>query len=351
LDEWKNTPKEQKSNGRFVRGKGIAAFMKSPVMATSAPSMCQLKFNEDCSVNMQVSATDMGQGSITALSQIASEVLQIPVDKIKLSSSTDTERHPYDWQTVASRTTWMAGNATIIACQKAILQMKEMAVYIWKLKSIDEVQYDGTNLYGPMGLTIPIKSLVMGYVYPDGEAIGGPVTGIGYFLPPGVVYHDPETGQGNAAAEYTFGCQGFDISIDTLTGEIKVNKMVTAIDAGKVINPSLARGQIIGAMVQGFGGAYLEEIRYSSEGKIRNDNLTDYKIPTAEDIADTEFNVIFLENPQHDGPFGARPIAEHAVVAIAPAFANALRDAAGLQFFHLPVTSDKILVSLRKGNE
>lgn len=344
LENWKKMPKSEKDDGRFVRGKGLAALMKSPVMATSAPSMAQLRFNEDGSVNIQISATDMGQGSITALSQIAAETLMIPMEKINLSSVTDTERHPYDWQTVASRTTWMAGNAVMNACRKAIDQMKELAARVWELDVTDSIEYDGKNFSVPeTDNCLPLTSLCMGYTYDDGVAIGGPATGTGYFLPPGVVFHDSQTGQGNAAAEWTFGCQGFDITIDRLTGDVKVNKMVTAMDVGKVINPTLARGQIIGAMVQGMGAAINERIMFTPDGRVRNDNLTDYKIPTAEDVQDTEFDVIFLETPQEDGPYGARPLAEHGIVAVAPAFANAVRDAIGVHFHHLPITPDKLL--------
>jgi len=348
LDEWRGIPKEEKDDGRFARGKGLAALMKSPVMATNAPSMAQLRFNEDCSVNLQISATDMGQGSTTAMSQIAAETLKIPVDKVHVSMGIDTERHPYDWQTVASRTTWMAGNAVMKACQTALNQMKELAADVWDLDSTDEIEYDGTNLSVPgKNLCLPLESLVMGYTYEDGRAIGGPATGIGYFLPPRVVYHHPETGQGNAAAEWTFGCQGFDITVDRLTGDVKVNKMVTAIDVGKVINPMLARGQIIGAMVQALGAAINEALIYSSGGVVRNDNLTDYKIPTLEDLEDTDIEVIFLETPQEDGPYGARPLAEHATVGIAPAYANALYDALGIHFNHLPVSADVLLREMK----
>jgi len=203
-------------------------------------------------------------------------------------------------------------------------------------------------VYSPDGKCLPIKSLVMGYTYPDGHAIGGPVTGTGYFLPSGVVFHNEANGQGNAAAEWTFGCQGIDLTIDTLTAEVKINKIVTAIDVGKVINPALARGQLIGAMAQGLSGAHLEKIIYSDGGKVKNDNFTDYKIITADDLADTEVEVIFLETPQYDGPYGARPLAEHGVVAVAPAFANALRDALGVHFNHLPVTADDIMKELKK---
>lgn len=348
-EDWKTVLESVKDDGRYVRGKGLAALMKSPVMSTSAPSMAQLRFNEDCSVNIQISATDMGQGSITALSQIAAETLMIPMEKIQFSSVTDTERHPYDWQTVASRTTWMAGNAIMRACSEAVRQIKEMAASVWDLSSssMDEIQYDGEQVFHKeKGLCLPLESLVMGYTREDGKAVGGPVTASGYFLPPGIVYHDPETGQGNAAAEWTFGCQGFDITVDRFTGDVKINKMVTVIDVGKVINPVLARGQLAGAMVQGLGAAVNETLVYAADGKIRNDNFTDYKIPALEDVVDTEIETVFLETPQEDGPYGARPLAEHGVVAVAPAYGNALFNALGINFYHLPISSDVLLSTI-----
>lgn len=349
LDTWKTTPKILKDNGRFVRGRGLSALMKSPVMSTSAPSMAQVRFNEDCSVNIQVSATDMGQGSTTALSQIAAETLKIPFEKVKLSTLIDTERHPYDWQTVASRTTWMAGNAVVRACREAIGRLKQTVAEAWGLSTIDGIEYDGVNLTHPgKGLCLPLKAVAMGYADEKGMCFGGPATGSGFFLPPKIVYHDPETGQGNSAAEWTFGCQGFDVTVDRLTGNVKVNKAVTALDVGKVINPQLARGQVIGGMVQGLGASINETIVYSNDGKIRNDNLTDYKIPTVEDVIDTEFEVILLETPQEDGPFGARPIAEHPLVAVAPAYANALRDALGIDFFDLPMNHAEIVKKIEE---
>ena len=351
LDNWKNAKPEEKDDGRFIRGRGLASLMKSPVMATNAPSSCTLRFCEDASINVQVSATDMGQGSTTAMAQIAAESLMIPFDKVKVSTMIDTERHPYDWQTVASRTTWMCGNAVIRACRKAINQIKEHAAMAWGLDSVEGIDYDGTNVTFPeKGLCLPLESLVMGYTHDDGKAVGGPVTATGYFLPPGIVYHDPETGQGNAAAEWTFGCQGVDLTIDRLTGEVKINKLVTAMDVGKVINPVLARGQINGSMVQALGQAMNEEIIFSGEGKVRNDNLTDYKIPALADLAEAKMEVIFLETPQHNGPFGARPLAEHGMLGIPPAYANALRDAIGHHFNRLPVNPDRLMEALRENS-
>lgn len=330
MENWKKVPPEKKNDGRFARGKGIAALCKSPAMATNKPAMAQLRFNEDCSVNIQVGATDMGQGSITVLAQIAAETLQIPIEKIRVSAEIDTEKHPNDWQTVASRTTFMAGNSVIKACNEAILQIKRLAAKIWGMDSIENIEYDGENVYvSDKSLCLPVKSLVMGYTDDSGKAMGGPATGMANFIP--------------EAVERTFGCQGFDITVDLHTGMLKINKMVVALDVGRVINPLLATGQAIGAMVQGIGAAINEKIVFSSSGKILNDTFAEYKVPSLEDVAEAEIEVILLETPQNDGPYGARSIAEHGIVSVAPAFANAVSDALGIQFNEIPITPDKLI--------
>jgi CO/xanthine dehydrogenase Mo-binding subunit len=182
----------------------------------------------------------------------------------------------------------------------------------------------------------------MGAMRDRGQAVGGPVVGVGHFVPQGLTHPDPLTGQGTLAAEWTFGCQGAEVEVDRRTGEVRVLKLITAIDAGQVVNPELARGQVVGAMATALGAALSERLVYSSEGRIRNDSLTDYKVPTAEDVQDTRFVVVFLETPLSESDFGVRPLAEHGTVAVAPAIANAIARATGIQFTSLPMTAEQI---------
>ena len=114
-------------------------------------------------------------------------------------------------------------------------------------------------------------------------------------------------------------------------------KLTTVIDAGKIINPVLARGQIIGGMVQAMGQALMEKIIYSDKGINRNPGFTDYKIPSLEDVLDIDMNVIFVETPDIYGPFGARGLAEHATVSIPAVIGNAVSLATGVQVFNLPI--------------
>lgn len=331
-----------------VRGRGIAAFMKSPVMATNAASCAMVKFGEDGTANVLVGCTEMGQGSFTVLSQMAAEALKVPLEKVKISRIIDTDTNPYEWQTVASTTTWKVGNAVAQAAGRAVQQIKEIAAQAWGV-SVEEVEHGPEMVYlrrNP-ATTFPLSAVAMGGVQSDGQAIGGPVVGYGRFVPQGLTYADPQTGQGNLAAEWTFGCQGAEVEVDLRTGQIQVLRLITAIDAGVIVNPVLARGQVVGAMVYGLGAALSEKVIYSSEGRVRNDSLTDYKVPTPGDVSSTEFVVIFLETPLPDSSFGARPLAEHGTVSVAPAIANAISHAAGIQFLALPMTAERIVDKLK----
>ncbi|RKY00119.1 MAG: xanthine dehydrogenase family protein molybdopterin-binding subunit [Spirochaetes bacterium] len=335
-----------------IKGKAICGFMKSPVMATNAASTAVVKFNEDASVNLAVSSIDMGQGSITALAQIAAETLKIPVEKVHTVRLADTEFSPYEWQTVASRATWAMGNAVMRACMDAIDKIKDTASQVLNV-SKSELVYDGEKVFikNNPDKYILLEKLVFGYMYEDGHTIGGQIVGIGRFIYPHLTFPDKKTGRGNLAAEWTFGAQGVEIEIDLRTAEIIVNKLVTAIDAGKIVNPQMARGQIVGAMVQGLGAALTEEIIYDSNGRIRNADLTDYKIPTYCDLSHTDFRVIFIETLQEDGPYGARSLAEHAIISIPPAIANAIFYATGINFYKIPITRDRLMKELMKLKE
>jgi len=335
--------KNLSSERRFVTGRGIAALMKSPVMSTSAGSSAVIKANSDGTFDLMVSSIDMGQGSMTALTQIAAETLDVPVKKIRHFKGADTSLTPYEWQTVASSTTWKAGSAVRKAALQVIDKFKEMASLALNVPAKELIIKDGYVCYG--NRCIAYSDLSLGYTFPDGHTIHGPVIGTGSVVPESMTYPDPLTGRGELAAEWTFGCQAAEVEVDLYTGRIRLKKFVTVIDAGKIINPVMAKGQVDGAVVQGIGAVLNENIIYGKNGKIRNDSLTDYKIPTMEDIPE-QMITIFLENPQPDGPFGSRPLAEHGIVSVAPAIANAVKDALGIDFYELPLNQDRILDAL-----
>jgi carbon-monoxide dehydrogenase large subunit len=136
------------------------------------------------------------------------------------------------------------------------------------------------------------------------------------------------------------------VEFDKETGKMRVLKSVLAVDAGKAINPDLVDGQIVGGMVQGLATVLYEDMRFDEKGRLLNANFTDYKIPTALDVPDAMVPII-IETPQPDGPFGARGVGEHTMIPMAPVVANALEDALGVRIKSMPITAEKVALTLK----
>jgi len=333
-----------------VRGHGLACFMKSPVMRTNAQSGAILRFNDDGSVTLYTGAVEIGQGANTVLSQIAAEALSLPMNMVYYSARVDTDFSPHEWQTVASHTTWAVGNAVLLAAQDALTQIKQAAGEVLGVPVNNLETRDGKVFpHSHPEQAIPYHAFATGYRRPDGSAINSPIIGRGSFVPLGLTFPDPGTGQGNMAASWTFGCQGADIEIDIETGQIFVTRLISAQDAGRIINPDAARGQIEGAMIQALGATLTEKIHFDQNGKILNSSLVDYRIPTTTDIPEME--VLFIETEDATGPFGARGLGEHGIVAIPAAIANALSDALGIEVFEIPISAETIVEAIDSRRE
>jgi len=284
---------------------------------------------------------DLGQGSDTVLTQIAAEVLTVPISQISIVTG-DTDCTPYEWQTVASRTIYCCGNSIIRAAEDAKNQMLRLASLKFGIPEDNLELKDGqvvSKIYPDK--KVKIADLAMGLTMPDGSGIHGPIIGRGAFIPPDVKDTDKETGQGDKpVAFWTFGVQTAEVEVDIETGEVKVLKVAAAYDVGKAINPELICVQIEGGIVQGLGSVLLEEMKIK-EGKVLNPSFVDYKIPT---IGDTpEMKISIVEVPEPTGPWGARGIAEACMVPTAPAIANAVFDAIGCRINSLPITAEKVL--------
>ena len=343
-------PKPAPPAAHKVRGRGIACMFKAPSIPPNAQSSAVLKFNEDGTVNILSTASDIGQGAMTALAQIAAEELGMPVECFK-TNLPDTDYTPYEWQTVASRITYSAGNAVLLAARDARRQLEATGAVVLGVAA------DGVELRDGFVCekTHPdnraaIKDIAMGVLLPQG-AVGAPVVGRGQFIPAGLTGLDPQTGQetdgGKGPAPfYTFGTQVADIEVDTETGEIVVNKVTAAYEVGKVINHAMCVAQVQGGIMQGLSSALFEQLILEN-GKPLNNNFVDYKIATAVDTP--EMDIILLEtSPQADGPFGAKGIGEPTMVPTAPAIANALYDALGVRIRDLPLTAEKVLQALQE---
>jgi CO/xanthine dehydrogenase Mo-binding subunit len=331
-------------------GKGFSLMWKAPAMPPNASSSAFLKFNEDASINILVSAMEIGQGYLTAMAQIAAEVLGVPPDCIRVETP-DTDRNPYEWQTVASHITWGCGNAVKRAAEDAREQIFDvMESALGKKRAALYLEDSTVKSHDDPEFNLPLKDFVIsGLMMEDGTWRGGPIVAKGMFMPEfsSAISH-PETGQGGKPmVHYTVGASAIRIEIDKQTGKIKIPKVVLAVDAGQAINPDMVNGQIVGGLLQGLATVLYEDMRFDDKGKLLNPNFTDYKIPTSLDIPD-EIIPIIVEVPQPDGPFGARGVGEHTMIPAAPIVANAVEDALGIRIKSMPITAEKIAMAVKE---
>ena len=340
-------PCDAPSGPHKVRGKGIAGGWKSPSQPTNAGSAAIIRMNEDGTFFLMTSGHDIGQGSDTALTQIAAEVLCCDPSKFTIRTG-DTDHTPYEWQTVASRITYCAGNAIKLAAE----DLKEKLLDLAQIK----LGYIKRELYLEDGWIInrnhpesrmPMSDLALGLAFEDGSGYGGPAIGVGTFTLPNNINYDPATGYSpKPAAFWTTAAAGAEVEIDTETGVIEVKKMVESCDPGHIVNPELYKAQVEGGMMQALGTVLYEELKLK-DGKVLNKSFVDYKIPTIDNAPET-FIAMGVEHPEETGPYGARGIGEPAMVPGAPAIANAIYNATGCRFTEMPITPERMLKALQE---
>ena len=340
-------PCDAPSGPHKIRGKGIAGGWKSPSQPTNAGSAAIIRMNEDGTFFLMTSGHDIGQGSDTALTQIAAEVLCCDPSKFTIRTG-DTDHTPYEWQTVASRITYCAGNAIKLAAE----DLKEKLLDLAQIK----LGYIKRELYLEDGWIInrnhpesrmPMSDLALGLAFEDGSGYGGPAIGVGTFTLPNNINYDPATGYSpKPAAFWTTAAAGAEVEIDTETGVIEVKKMVESCDPGHIVNPELYKAQVEGGMMQALGTVLYEELKLK-DGKVLNKSFVDYKIPTIDNAPET-FIAMGVEHPEETGPYGARGIGEPAMVPGAPAIANAIYNATGCRFTEMPITPERMLKALQE---
>ncbi len=342
----KDEEARQKRTGMKI-GKAVAALHKAPAMPPFTATTVIIKANEDGSVTANISLVDYGQGTYTAVAQIIAERLRCPVERVKVAFESDTDRDPYDWQTVASKGLILSGNAAILAADDYLRVAYDMAGQVLRANVMD-LDHDAEKIFVKHHTesSVTFRSMAMGYAYPNGNSIGGQLVGVGRYIAQGLSNLDKETGQGNPALDWTYGAHGMTVEINGETGEYNVLKVYSVFDTGKTINTDAVRGQSIGGMIQGLGTAIVEGYIYDEKGRLLNPSFTDNKIPTAEDIP-LEVGVGVVETAQLDGPYGARGIAEHSMVSVAPALGNAIQKATGAEITHMPIRAEDVWRAMR----
>ncbi len=342
---WSEGSRKETGDGK-VRAKGIACLWKAPAMPTNADGGAVITFNEDGSVNVITGAVEIGSGATTAIAQIAAERLKLDLDKIHVAAELDTRRHPHDWATAASRTTFMVGRAVVEACDDAISQIRNTAAQVLHCLP-QELEVSGGRVFLPdfPEVGLDLAGVALGYVYENGHAVGGQVIGRGRYISRRLTEIDPETGHGHPALEWTLGAQAVEVELDLRDGSFKVVVAASTLDVGKVINPAIARGQVTGAIQMALGFASKEGFTFNDRGQVTNGSLRTYKLPRIGD--DPKYYIDFVETPQRDGPYGMRGMGEQGIIAIPAALANAVSRAIGKPVNTLPVTAERTWRAMR----
>lgn len=292
-------------------------------------SAAVLKINEDGSANLIYSNSDCGQGSGTALTQIAAEELGIPYENVLITKAADTDVAGFDIGSHASRQAYSGGNVVKKAALAAKQKMLAMAAEILQVPATELVVRDGHIFTQNSDKSISVAEVSHQAHF---GAHGHQIIGVASEEPAG----NPPV----------YAAQFAEVEVDTETGVIEVLKVVAAHDVGTAINPAVVEGQIEGAVQQGIGYALIEEYRYNSQtGQPLNPNFSDYKILTSVDMPQVE--TILVEASCETGPFGAKSVGESGLVATAAAIANAVYDAIGIRFKELPITPEKVLAALQ----
>ncbi len=325
-----------------VRARGFALCVKGPSQPPNASSSAIVKFNEDSTIDLVLGTGNFGQGTTTAISQIVADQFGVPVERVRVDPTRDTGKSAYTWQTVGSRGLFTDGVAAMRACDDAKDQILDLASQVMRLpKSELEVADDAVKAKGRPWLTIPLRDLVFGYVYPNGNTVGGPVIGRGHFTSSLNTFLDPQTGQGVPTIFHTFGGTAVDIELDLVTGAIEVLKAVQVFDVGKAINPLLLKMQLDGGFIMGMSIALFEKIKFDEQGWVTNPNFTSYYIARMKDVP-KDFEARYVETPQFDGPMGARGIGEMSMISVASAISNAVFRTVGVKLNNLPMNPEEV---------
>jgi CO/xanthine dehydrogenase Mo-binding subunit len=319
--EWKARRAEyEQDKGARRRGIGIAACSYGVGLGAMGkhlnPAGANLVVAADGSVSVAVGTTEIGQGMIAVLSQIAAEALACPLDVVKVVEP-DTSRVPDSGPTVASRTTIMSGNA-----------IKDAAA---KIRAVMEPVIKGSGLPWREAVALCVQKQV-------GLAAQG------WSVPPATTF-DLETGQGEAYICYAFSANVVELEVDLETGETRVLRVHSGHDVGRCINPTTGEGQVEGGVVQGLGYALVEEHKLEN-GRILNDQFSTYIIPTPLDVP--EIRTILVEHEYPWGPYGAKGLGETPLIAVAPAVTAALHHAAGVRLSEIPATPERVFRALQK---
>ncbi len=304
------------------RGVGLACVLYGVGLGGKAPFLdkagATIKIEADGSIAVAVGTVEMGQGLTTVLLQVAAEALEVPIERIHLAP-VDTSRVPDSGPTVASRGTMMSGLAVLDAARKLRERIDAVATELGI--PVDDVP----ARWDEIAHTFWMRNLDPAV---EGWARTEPV---GW---------DPETGLGDAYPVYAYATHIAEVEVDTVTGETEIVDYLAVHDSGRILNRSLAIGQVEGGTAQGIGFALMEEIP-RRDGRLIVNGLTTYRLPTIRDVAPAP-TTDFVEACFPAGPYGAKGIGEVPLMAAHAAVARAVADAVGTPVFRYPLDPPRV---------
>jgi CO/xanthine dehydrogenase Mo-binding subunit len=288
--------------GPWRIGEGMASSMIATMPPRGHFSDVRLTLEPDGALLLEVGTAEFGNGTTTVHAQLVAEVLAVPVGAIRIHQS-DTDAAHYDTGAFGSAGTVVAGAAV----HRAAVGLRDALL----------------ASAGPEARLTP-----------GGVAVAGEVRPLASFAPLAA------TGSANGTPRgLAFNVHAFRVAVSVATGEVRILRSVQAVDAGRVLNPEQLRGQVEGGTAQAIGSALYEEVRVE-KGQVLTRVLRNYHLPQMADVPDT--TVLFTDTADPNGPFGAKSMSEAPYNPVAPALANAIRDAIGVRPHDLPMTRDRL---------
>ena len=319
-------PRRILENGK-IRSVGVGMAMQGSGISGIDVGSASLKLEDDGCYTLAVGAADMGTGCDTILAQIAADCLECDLDRLTVLGA-DTDASPYDSGSYASSTTYITGKAVEKACDSLRQKLLTEAAGVLSCPAA-ELCFQGQEILQVEGdAKISLADLAARSQCGCEASFQAVESHFSPVSPP----------------PYMVGMA--EIELDPETGAVELLDYVAVVDCGTAINPNLARVQAEGGIVQGIGMALFEDIQYNSHGRMLNNSLMQYKLPSRLDMG--RLRVEFESSYEHTGPFGAKSIGEIVINTPAPALTHAIANATGLWFKELPITSEKIAMGLKQ---
>jgi CO/xanthine dehydrogenase Mo-binding subunit len=322
----------QEDGSRYRNGIGVASYFHGSALGAEGKDAATstIAIENDGSFTITSGLTDYGQGSRTVFSVIAAEIMGIELDRIHILRP-DTHTAIDSGPTVASRASIVGGNSIRVAAQKIKQTLQYAAANLIGCMPQQLIQ-NGEAFIGPDENPVSLDSVIK-----HAREMGVQLSAEGYWQVPEIEW-DFEKGTGKPYFSYVFGAQVAEVQVDLHTGKIQVTAIWAAHDAGTILYPSGAMGQMYGGIAQGIGLALTEDFPFIN-GIPQNVDLAHYRLPRSTDVPD--IHATFIQTHHRDGPFGAKNLAEPVMIGTAPAIANAVYHASGIRVRKLPIRLPK----------